>query len=141
MNGRFVNGEAASVRAEAAEKVLSVILPPGLSNKYSVEKHPTSGLATTWTDPNYPNKVYKIKWVNNFNLKPKQGAKINPNAPMEYEIQFEKPDLGKVTDTRLFYHDGNEIRPFDSSDYAEIADGKIAARLRIGDPGIGWGGS
>lgn len=142
MNGRFVSGEASSVRAEAAEKVLSVILPPGLYGKYTIEKASTKGIPASWTDPADPSRVYQIKWVNNFNLKAKPGAKINPDAPMEYEIQFDKPDLGPVNYTRLFYYVDGTIMPFDSKDYEEIEKGsKIAARLRIGDPGIGWGGT
>jgi len=141
MNGRFVKGDASTVRAEAAEKALDVILPPGLSNKYSVEKASTGGILTSWADPAFPYRVYRISWVNNFNLKPRPGVKIDPNASMEYEIQFEKPDLGLVTYTKLFCFVGGSIQPFDASDYEELADGKIAARLRINDPAIGWGGS
>jgi hypothetical protein len=140
MNGRFVNGDKSSVPANALEKVLDVVLPPSLSGKYSVEKGSTHEHPTTWTDPENPNRVYEIKWVNNFKLKQKPGAKIKPNAPMEYEIQFEKPDLGNVTYTKLFYYLNNKIQPFEGSDYDEIVGGKIAARLRIDDPGIGWGG-
>jgi hypothetical protein len=141
MNGRFVKGDVFAIRAEAAEKALDIILPASLSNKYSAEKAPTGGIPTSWADPAYPNRVYQIRWVNNFNLKPRPGVKIDPNVSMEYEIQFEKPDLGPVTYTKLFYFLGGTIQPFDASDYEELADGKIAAKLRISDPPIGWGGT
>jgi hypothetical protein len=53
-----VNGDTSSVQAEAEEKVLHVVLPPGLSGKYSVEKVSTHGHPITFTDPDNPNLVY-----------------------------------------------------------------------------------
>ena len=133
MKGKFVEGEQRSVPANANEKALDVILPSALADKYDVEKLDTSGLATEYNG-------YKITWVNNFRLKLKSGKSKKSTSKIDYEVQFEKPDLVGLQNQRLFIHDGS-IQMVDSSDWSDLGDGKIAARLKGDDPAMGWGGN
>ncbi len=131
MKGKFVEGEQRSVPAQAGEKALDVILPSALSDKYDVEKLDTSGLETEYNG-------YQIVWVNNFKLKLKPG-KSKKNVKVDYEVQFEKPDLGGKPDEKMFIYDGS-VRLVDSADWSDLGSGKVAARLKGDDPAIGWGG-
>jgi len=131
MKGKFVEGVKKSVSAHANEKALDVILPTALSDKYDVEKLDTSGLATEYNG-------YQIVWVNNFKLKLKPG-KSKKNVKVDYEVQFEKPDLGGKPDEKMFIYDGS-VRMVDSADWSDLGSGKVAARLKGDDPAIGWGG-
>lgn len=132
MNGRFVNGDVFNVRASGNERSLLVILPLSLIAKYAVDKLSTDKLPTTYGE-------YRITWINNFKLTPRPGASIG-SSQVEYELQFDKPDLPGLSDQRLFFYDGSQVIPADTADFAEITGNMIAARLRVGDPGVGWGG-
>jgi hypothetical protein len=132
MKGKFVEGEQRPVPAQANEKALDVILPSTLSDKYDVEKLATSGLDTEYNG-------YQITWVNNFKLKLKTGKSKKSTTKIDYEVQFDKPDLGGKSDEQLFIHDG-AVHMVDSTDWSDLGDGKIAARLKGDDPAIGWGG-
>ena len=132
MKGKFVEGVQKSVPASANEKALDVILPSELSDKYDIEKHSISGLPETYNG-------YQIVWVNNFKLKLKPG-KSKKNVKIDYEVQFEKPDLGGKSDERMFIHDG-AVHMVDSADWADLGNGKVAARLKGDDPSMGWGGN
>jgi hypothetical protein len=131
MKGKFVEGEQRTVPAHANEKALDVILPSALDYKYDVEKLSTSGLPTEYNG-------YQIVWVNNFKLKLKPG-KSKKNVKVEYEVQFDKPNIGGKPDELLFIHDG-AIHMVDSADWSDLGNGKVAARLKGDDPAMGWGG-
>ena len=134
MKGKFVEGEQRSVPANANEKVLDVILPSTLDDKYDVEKLDTSGLPAEYDG-------YQITWVNNFRLKLKSGKSKKSTTKIDFEVQFEKPDLGGKSNQRLFIYDGSSVSMPDSADFADMGNGKIAARLKGDDPAIGWGGT
>ena len=133
MKGKFVEGEQRSVPANDKEKALDVILPSALADKYDVEKLDTSGLPAE-------DNGYKITWVNNFRLKLKSGKSKKSTSKIDFEVQFEKPDLGGLVNQRLFIHDGS-VQMVDSSDWSDLGNGKIAARLKGDDPAMGWGGT
>jgi hypothetical protein len=44
------------------------------------------------------------------------------------------------TDFHLFFFDGKQAQLFSKDDVANIANNRVAARLYLGDPPIGWGG-
>jgi hypothetical protein len=132
MRGKFIEGDEFQVPASGNEKTLKVLLPTALSSKYDLEKLSLSGLDTSY-------EGYTITWVNNFRLKLKPG-KTKKNTKVDFEVQFEKPDLGELPNQRLFIYDGKSISMPDPADYADLGDGKIAARLRGDDPAMGWGG-
>jgi hypothetical protein len=134
MKGKFVEGEQRSVPANDKEKALDVILPSALADKYDVEKLDTSGLPAE-------DNGYKITWVNNFRLKLKSGKSKKSTTKIDFEVQFEKPDLGGLVNQRLFIHDGSSVSMPDNADFADLGNGKIAARLKGDDPSIGWGGT
>ena len=132
MKGKFVEGDLSEVPASGNEKKLDVILPTALSSKYDIEKLSTAGLPATYGD-------YQITWVNNFKLKLKSG-KSNKKTLVDFEVQFEKPDLGSLQNQRLFIHDG-AVRMLDSADFSDLGSGKFAVRLKGEDPAIGAGGN
>lgn len=138
MRGHFVqDGKSFPIaaRPQTNEKSVQVLLPPGLAKKYDVDKKDLPlGIPTSWTDPN--GKSYSISWINNFGLKPKGSSKFAPGkVDDDYEILLDK-EAGKT----LFYYDG-VIKPFEPSDLGQPTDkpDKVAAKLRLGDPPIGWG--
>lgn len=134
MRGKFIEGDLKSVPAQANEKALDVILPSVLATKYDLEKLDTSGLPATYGS-------YQITWVNNFKLKLKTGKSNKNPTKIDYEVQFEKPDLGSLSDQRLFIHDGSSVIMPDSADWSDLGTGKVAARLKGEDPAMGWGGN
>jgi hypothetical protein len=136
MDGHFVKGgvNKPTLKAKhATDKDLDILLPTSLDTKYDIEQLDTSGLETSYNG-------YTITWVNNFKLKVKKNAKILATK-VAYEVQFQKPDLGGLSNEHLFIYDGSSIVMVNSADYTDLGDGKIAARLREVDPAVGWGGS
>lgn len=139
MSGHFLpHGKSFPVRAKpgSKEKAIEVILPPGLSKKFVVEKKDLpSGLPTHWRDDTN-QKTYSINWLNNFGLK-SQGKTYFERGKLDekYEILVEVAE-GEI----LFYYDG-EVKPFPQDDFERPANmsNKIAARLDLGDPPIGKG--
>lgn len=142
MPGKYVNGKEKSVHATGSEKPLKVFLPDELEVKYTVEKLSTSGLPATWSDPQDGNTEYEIKWVNNFNLKVNAGYTPDETTSVDYEIQFDKPSLGKNKNQRMFLYANGQVIPVNKGDFQEFESGtKVAGRLRMADPAAGWGGS
>jgi hypothetical protein len=137
MNGHFVdNGAPFSIGAAAgsSQKPLQIVLPVGLAAKYTAAKKPMPGLPAKWK--NAQGVEYTITWINNFGLRP-TGSEgfVQGSVAEDYEILLDK-EPGKT----LFYYSGG-VRRFEAADLSEPSDmpGKIAARLRLGDPPIGWG--
>jgi len=139
MSGHFLpNGKSFPVQATpgSAEQAIEVVLPPGLAKKYVVEKKDIpEGLPTSWRD-DASQVTYTIHWLNNFGLKPVGKANFVPGKVEEkYELLVEVGE-GET----LFYYDEG-VKLFPPGDFERPANmpGKIAARLDLGDPVIGWG--
>lgn len=139
MSGHFIpNGKSFPIQAkpDSDEKAIEVILPPGLSKKYVVEKKELpAGLPPHWRDDTN-QKTYTISWLNNFGLKSKGKTDFERGKVGEkYEILV---DVGEGE--TLFYYDGT-VKPFLQGDYERPANmpNKIAVRLDLGDPPIGKG--
>lgn len=135
----FLTPHLKLVNVETDEKVLDIFLPISLFNKYVIRKLSTKYLPATWTDP-INGDIYSIIWVNAFSIQPLNGSEIDPGNLVEYEVQFDKPNLGNRTDIRAFYYANKDVNPFDDWDSADLGNGRWAVRLRIPDPGVGLGG-
>jgi hypothetical protein len=123
-----------AARAGARQQRLDVFLTPGLDQKYRVEqKEIPAGLPTTWTTPS--GETRSVTWVNNFGLKEKGKTRFVAGEVSEhYEIQIDREE-GKT----LVYYSGG-VKYFDAKDLGSPPDapGKISARLKLGDPPVGW---
>ncbi|UCH61271.1 MAG: hypothetical protein JSV61_07250 [Anaerolineales bacterium] len=139
MSGHFLsNGKSFPIQAKpgSAEQAIEVILSPGLAKKYVVEKKDIpKGIPTSWRD-DASQKTYKIKWLNNFGLKPIGKPDFVPGKVSEkYELLVEAGE-GET----LFYYDEG-VKRFPPGDLERPGNmpGKLAARLDLGDPVIGRG--
>jgi hypothetical protein len=140
MDGRFIRkGQAFRIEAKAnsRERELQVILSQGMAANYRVEKKKLpSGLPATWKDPH--GETRSIEWINNFGIK-QAGKQVFERGELSesYEIVLDKAE-GK---TLVYYdHRDKQVKPFSPSDLGEPESqpGKLSARLKLGDPPVGW---
>ncbi len=130
--GHFVSGEVLSFLAEGRKREVRVILPSSLGAKFT---------AVSKSMPNtLPSEAYgkKIVWINNIGLEAKvQDASVDSGE--FYEIQFVKPQAKNAGEFILVYWDGLVTQKISQSDFAEISGNKVAVRLQLVDPPVGWG--
>ncbi len=138
MRGHFIqDGQSFTIKAKAGskERDIDVILPRGLAANHRVEKKELpANLPTSWQDAS--GEMRTVSWVINFGLKlAGQTAFVRGEVAEAYEIRLDQAE-GKT----LVYYNGKSVRAFDPSDLGEPADqpGKVAARLKLGDPPIGF---
>jgi hypothetical protein len=138
MNGHFIRSKGKSFRIAkrdgSQEHDVDVILPEGLAARYEVAKKDIpANIPTSWVAPD--GQTHTISWVSNFGLRETGKAGFLHGAVSEhYEII-----LDKVADKTLVYFDGS-VKPFPAGDTQDRDDlpGKFSARLRLGDPPVGW---
>lgn len=83
--------------------------------------------------PGLADKLYKgnrVRWVANFVLKKKPGAK-KKGVKVKYTVELEKQP------GELVYFDGTDVLPLA---YRDLGNNIVAADLEADDPGIGWTG-
>ncbi len=131
--GHFVSGEMKTFAAGGGKRKVELIIPSSLAVKFNtVSKSVPADLAKNWNG-------FQIVWINNIGLEAKiTGADIDQGE--YYEIQFIKPQIANVVESILVYWDGQSIRTIGKNDYEEISGGKIAVRMQLIDPPVGWGG-
>jgi hypothetical protein len=130
--GHFVSGKSISFQAIGRKREVLVILPTSLDAKF---------MAVSKSLPDtLPSEVdgRKIVWINNIGLEAKvQNARVDSGE--FYEVQFVKPQAKNAGEFILVYWDGQTTQQIQQSDYAEISGNKVAVRLQLEDPPIGWG--
>lgn len=130
--GHFVSGELFSFLAEGRKREVQVILPSSLGAKFTVVSKSMPNIL--------PSEAYgkKIVWINNIGLEAKlENASVD--AGDFYEIQFVKPQAKNADEFILVYWDGETTQQIQSSDFVEISENKVAVRLQLVDPPVGWG--
>lgn len=83
--------------------------------------------------PGLAEKRYKgkpVRWVANFVLKKKPGAK-KKGVKVKYTIELAKQP------GELVYFDGTDVLPLP---YRDVGNNLVAADLEADDPGVGWVG-
>jgi hypothetical protein len=135
--GHFVNNGRPfqiGTKPNSAERPIEVVLSPNLANKYQVVKKEMPGnLPGKWKDNN--GNTFTIEWVNSFGLKEVGKPDfVSGQVEEDYEIL-----IGRGTGILVYYLNG--VVPFDDNDLSEPDDksNMIAARMRHGDPPVGWG--
>jgi hypothetical protein len=139
MSGHFIpSGQSFTIRGKAGtqEKDIDVILTAGLAAGHRVEKKDIPAkIPKSWRHPS--GKTRTITWIGNFGLKPAGSTEfVRGEVAEHFEIHLDHQE-GQT----LVYFDGSGVKPFDQNDLGFPADrpGKIAARLKLGDPPVGWG--
>ena len=134
MGERQIQGNQAGefdIPADSAkEKLVTLVLPPGLQAKCTVFKKDIPGIPTTWKDPG--GTTYTIEWFTNFGIK--EGGSYKKRLDQSYKVKIKK-----VAGKKLFYYDDG-VQPFDSVSDVPGTD-QIVVELAAGDPPLGWGGS
>lgn len=135
--GHFVmNGRSFQIatRPNTTERPIEVVLTANLAGKYRVVKKDLPGnLPDKWKDDS--GNTFSIEWVNSFGLKETNKPDfVSGQVEEDYEIL-----IGKGTGILVYYLNG--VVPFQDDDLSELDDNtnRIAARMRHGDPPIGWG--
>jgi len=123
-----------ATRPNSAERPIEVVLTANLAGKYEVvKKDPPGKLPDKWTDSN--GNTFNLEWVNSFGLKQKGKPDfVAGQVEEDYEIL-----IGKGTGILVYYLNG--VVPFEDDDLSVLDDNtnRIAARMRHGDPPVGWG--
>ncbi len=139
MDGRFIRGGQSfpiGARSGSKEREVVVVLSKGMAaNNRVVKKDLPDDLPTSWRDQE--GKQRDIEWLNNFGIK----RKGKPDFEMDDISEDYEIIVDEAEGTTLVYYDHRDrrVKPFSSEDYGRTPgqQGKISARLRLGDPPIG----
>jgi hypothetical protein len=130
--GHYVSGKSISFQAKGRKREVQVILPTSLELKFTaVSKSMPETLPSEWSG-------FQIAWINNIGLEAKvENASVDQGE--YYEIQFARPQTDRSGAHTLVYWDGKSIQQIPQSDFVEISGDKVAVRLQLVDPPVGWG--